>query len=100
MFNKKPTKKVTTEPAAPLQPKPQIPTMLAAIRRELAKYQANTEVLEARLASVMRPGEVRCDGAKPTLSSAAPVAEAMSEYVGVMVALNARVKDVMARLEI
>jgi hypothetical protein len=99
-LNKKPMKKVATEPAVQAQPKPQIPTMLAAIRRELAKYQANTEVLEARLACVMRPGEVRTDGAKPALSSAAPVAEALSEYAGVMVALNARVKDVMARLEI
>ncbi len=96
----KTVKKVSNEAAVAIQPKPQIPTMLAAIRRALAVYQANTEVLEARLASVMRPGEVRTDGAKPTLTSAAPVAELLSEYAGVLAALNARVKDVMTRLEI
>jgi hypothetical protein len=99
MFTKK-AKKAASDTPVPVQPKPQIPSMLAAIRRELAKYQANTEVLEARLASVMRPGEVRTDGAKPTLTSAAPVAELLSEYAGVLAALNARVKDVMTRLEI
>jgi hypothetical protein len=93
---KKPKNEVVLE----AQPQPQIPTMLAAIRRELGKYQTNTEVLETRLAGVMRPGEVRSDGAKPALSSAAPVAEALSESVGVLVALNARVKDVLARLEV
>jgi hypothetical protein len=92
-------KAAVPEPVA-VQPKPQVPTMLAAIRRELAKCQANIEVLEARLACVMRPGEVRSDGAKPALTSAAPVAETLSEYAGVMAALNARVKDVLARLEI
>jgi hypothetical protein len=94
------SKKTAPEPSALVQPKPQIPSMLAAIRRELAKCQANTEVLEARLTCVMRPGEVRSDGAKPTLTSAAPVAETLSEYAGVMAALNARVKDVLARLEV
>lgn len=94
----KATKKSATEPAA--QPKPQIPSMLAAIRRALVVYQANTEVLEARLAPVMRPGEVRADGPKPAMSLAAPVAESLSEYAGVLVALNARVKDVMTRLEL
>lgn len=98
MTTKKTVKKV--EAAAPVQPKPQIPTMLAAVRRALAIYQTNTEVLEARLASVMRPGEVRSDGAKAALSAAAPVAEALSEYAAVITALNARVKDVMARLEV
>jgi hypothetical protein len=100
MFPKKTAKKVSPESAVVIQPKPQIPSMLAAIRRALAAYQANTEVLEARLACVMRPGEVRSDGAKPALTSAAPVAETLSEYAGVMAALNARVKDVLARLEI
>ena len=100
MFTKKAAKKTAAETPVPAQPKPQIPTMLAAVRRELAKYQAHTEVLEVRLACIMRPGEVRSDGPKPTLSSAAPVAEALSEYAGVMAALNARVKDVLNRLEV
>jgi hypothetical protein len=92
--------KSTTEPAAPAQPKPQIPTMLAAVRRALAVYQTNVEVLETRLASVMRPGEVRSDGAKSVLTSAAPVAESLAECAGAMVALNARIRDILARLEI
>lgn len=95
---KKRKKKV--EPVAIVQPKPQIPSMLAAIRRELTKYTANTEVLEARVACVMRPGEIRSDGPKAVLSSAAPIAEALAEFVGVLVQLNARHKDVLARLEI
>lgn len=90
-------KKASTPVAAT---KPQVPTMLAAIRRELTKYQANTEVLEARLACVMRPGEIRTDGPKPPLTSAAPVAETLAEYAGVLSALNARTKDVLERLEI
>jgi hypothetical protein len=80
--------------------KPQVPSMLAAVRRELTKYQANTEVLEARLTCLMRPGEIRTDGPKPPLTSAAPVAELLAEYAGVLAALNARMKDVLERLEI
>ena len=97
---KAPKKKSASEPAVLAQPKPQIPTMLAAIRRELAKYQASIEVLETRLACVMRPGEVRSDGAKPVMTSAAPLAEALSEYAGALTAFNARLKDVLGRLEV
>ncbi len=94
------TKKTKIEQTVPPTPKPQIPQMLQSIRREVARYQTQTELLETRLSCVMRPGEIRTDGAKGVLSSAAPVAETLSEVVGAMVALNARVKDVLSRLEL
>jgi hypothetical protein len=97
MATKKKTVTAVPEVAAK---KPQIPTMLAAVRRQLTTYLAQTEVLETKLAPVMRPGEVRSDGAKAALASAAPVAEVLAEYAGALAALNARMKDVLERLEV
>jgi hypothetical protein len=74
--------------------------MLAVVQRALEVYQTNTEVLETRLVSIMRPGEVRSDGIKATLSASAPVAETLSKYAAVLTSLNARIKSVMDRLEV
>lgn len=88
------------EATAIAQPKPQIPSMVAAVRREVSKLAANVEVIETRLVGVMRPGEVRADGVKVAMSSAAPVAESLAEFAGALAAYNARLKDVLARLEV
>lgn len=98
---KKTTKRANkVQPVVLPTPKPQIPQALASIRREVAKYQTLTELLETGLRDVLRPGEVRTDGAKNLMSSAAPIAETLSEAAGQLSALNARVKDLLSRLEI
>ena len=100
MSTKKQTAK--TEAAVAIQPKPQIPTMLAALRREREKARLLLEALESKLAPVMRAADEIPTGIPISVrwDKAAPIVETLDESVNIFAALNARIKDVTARLEI
>lgn len=92
--------KKTTVAAPKPEPKPQIPTMLAALRREREKARANVDALEAKLNPVLRPATDALTFATEGISDAAPVAQALAESVGIIAALNARLRDITGRVEV
>jgi len=82
------------------EPKPQIPTMLQALRREREKARALVDALEAKLASVLRPSSDVLGVATEAIPDAAPVAQSLCESVGIFASLNARLRDITGRVEL
>lgn len=99
MTNKKKLKQKLT-PAMTVEQKPQIPTMLAALRREREKARANVDALELKLAPVLRPVAGVVGSATEAFPDAAPVAQALAESVSIIAALNARLREITGRVEL
>jgi len=92
------TKKPT--PAVRPEPKPQIPTMLQALRRQREQARGLVEALEAKLAPVLRPSTDVLAAGVEGVADAAPVAQAINETVAIFATLNARLRDITARVEL
>jgi hypothetical protein len=97
---KSPAKKLKPAPVVAPEPKPQIPTMLRALRRERETARTLIEALEAKLAPVLRPNGGVMGSAAETFSEAAPVAQVLGESVSIFAALNARLRDITGRVEL
>ena len=92
----KPAGKVATLP----EPKPQIPAMMQALRRQRENARALIDGLETKLSPVLRPGSGALAGVSDSFSEATPLTEQLTETISVMSLLNARLRDITARLEL
>jgi hypothetical protein len=87
--------------AAPTpEAKPQIPTMLNALRREREKARGLVDALEAKLGPVLRTACTPVGAAVEAVPDAAPVAQAISESVSIFALLNARLREITGRIEL
>lgn len=82
------------------QPKPQIPTMLQALRREREKARSFIDALEAKLTPVLRPQTDVPVSVSEGFGDAAPMAQLLCESVGIIAALNARLRSITGRVEL
>ena len=81
-------------------PKAQIPTMLAALRREREKARTFVDALESKLAPVLNQQSDVLAAVREDASEAAPVAQSLCESVDIFAALNARLKSIIRRVEL
>ena len=78
----------------------EIPAMMQALRRQRENARALIDGLETKLSPVLRPGSGALAGVSDSFSEATPLTEQLTETISVMSLLNARLRDITARLEL
>lgn len=91
--------KAKPAPANPA-PKPQIPTMLGALRRQRETFRNLLDAAEQKLAPVLRPASAYAGEAQAPLAEGAPLAEQLHESINIIASQNARLRDITNRMEL